>query len=150
MHLEKRTRPGVGTMNSCIWVVSVVVLWLQAAHGTDAAKQKWLNVPDTPLRFTLLANEYTLALTNVSNKATQRHTLGCVSRESHKVIRKLRTVAIPLDPGKSSAGNLDSYGGDLDTCESSHSALAVIGATFADGQSWRYNPKSRWPAGSDF
>jgi hypothetical protein len=124
----------------CIFAVWLVCSSLMAA--TDAQEQKWLNLPDTPLKFALLANGYTLSLTNVSNGAIQRHTLGCVNRSSHKVTRKLRTAAVTLEPGKSSFGNLGSYAGDFSVCEASHSALSVIGVQFADGHSWKHKPGS--------
>lgn len=124
-------------------VPSIFVVLMVFSNVTVAANReelKWLNLPDTPLEFSLLDNKYTLALTNVSDMATVKHTLGCVIRESHKVARKLRTITVTLEPGQSSAGNLDSYASEFAACQTSHSALSVIRVTFADGHSWRHNP----------
>jgi hypothetical protein len=122
--------------------LSLWLLWSQAivAVGQD---QKWLNVPDTPLEFSLLANKYTLALTNVSHRATVRHTLGCVDGKSHKIVRKLRTITVRLEPGQLSAGNLDSYISEFAACGASHSTLSVIRVTFGDGSAWSYKPERR-------
>jgi hypothetical protein len=129
-----------------IWayVLSLWFLWSQANLAACAQEQKWLNVPDAPLEFALLANGYTLSLTNVSSTAIQKHTLGCVDPRSLKMTRKLRTVTVGLEPGKSSFGNLSSYGGDLATCKTLHSALSVIGVTFTDGHTWEH-PTNREP-----
>jgi hypothetical protein len=106
--------------------------------ATDEQEQKWLNVPDAPLDFSLLANQYTLGLTNVSGETTVKHRLGCVDRGSLNIVRKLRTITVTLEPGQASFGNLDSYRGDFAVCEASHSALSVIRVEFADGHSWKH------------
>ena len=124
---------------------AIIIMGFQTIQLTHAQDQKWLNAPDTPLKFALLANGHTLSLTNVSSKAIQKHTLGCVNPSSHKVTLKLRTTSVALEPGKSSFGNLSSYGRDLATCKASHSALAVIAVSFTDGQSWDYKPDSGSP-----
>jgi len=125
-----------------IYVLTTWLLWSQAILATHAQEQRWLNVPDTPLKFSLLANKRSFALTNVSSKVVQRHTLGCVDRHSGRVTRKLRVDTISLAPGVSSLGELYSYQGDLDACEALHSALSVIAVTFADGRTWKYKPPS--------
>jgi hypothetical protein len=129
-------------MKYWICILGVWLLCSTLVVATDAEGQKWLNLPDTPLKFALLANGYTLSLTNVSSKRTKRYTLGCVDWDSHKVTRKLRAAAVKLGPGKSSFGNLGSYAADFEACETSHSALSVIAVEFADGHSWMHKAGS--------
>ncbi len=133
---------GVSKMKRWIYILGLWFLCLQAGYSAESQEQRWLNLPDSPLKFALLANEYTLSLTNVSNKEIQKLTLGCADRVSGNLTRKLRNVTISLDPGESSAGNLDSYLNDFAACKVSHSSLAVIRVTFAGGASWKYKPKS--------
>lgn len=134
-------------MSIWVFVLSLCFLCSQTTVSSRAQDQNWLNVPDAPLKFALLANGYTLSLTNVSSTAIEKHTLGCVNPESRKVTRKLRTVSVALEPGKSSFGNLSSYGGDLATCRALHSSLSVIRVKFKDGHTWKYptnnKPKSQ-------
>jgi hypothetical protein len=111
-------------------------LLISALTATGADKEGWVNLPGTPLKFSLLANRYTLSLTNVSKKVIRKHTLGCVKTPTQS-IHKLRKVTVTLEPGKSSFGNLDSYQKDLAACQASDSALAVVNVTFTDGEVWK-------------
>lgn len=128
-------------MKNWIFFLSLWFLSSQAGLVLIALEKRWLNVLDAPLKFEILANKYTLSLTNVSSTTVQKHILGCVDPDSQKVTRKLQIVTVTLKPGESSAGNLSGYGSDLTACKESHSALSVIGVTFADGHTWEYKPK---------
>jgi hypothetical protein len=122
------------------WLVLFLsVNFYPSAFAQQTTEQLEWYVPyeSSPLKVSLLANRFTLALTNNSEGVVLRYEIGCVSKSSRKVILgSVQTTSVSLNPKQSSFGNLDGFAELIDKCKKLHSLVPITSVSFADGSYW--------------
>ena len=104
----------------------------------------WLNIPSSPLVFTVPPNRRYLMLVNTSGKDVPQYRLACVAEAGDRLrlLRELPFESANRIPQSGGATNPLPYGDDArqKACGSKEAKYVVWEITFADGSSWKADP----------
>jgi hypothetical protein len=95
-----------------------------------------------PLEIRLLANNYTIAITNRSKTVTESYALGCVKhgQEFKRELFRTKKFRVSLSPSQSTFHNTDTLDAEINSCSNKEGVLAVVWARYKDGKTWQFKP----------